>query len=318
MSSTPRIAVIGSAMIDLFAPRAGQRLADLDRLAFTAGGSATIIAAAAARLGAAVAVVSAVGDDELGAEWCRRVSRLGIDVSSVVIVSGQLTPLSVSTVDLAGEKTYAFYRFPDRCDPLAALTLSDRLVSVAREVDVLVVTEAVIRARSSRATVMRLLEHRASARTASTLFSVNYRPSGWTSAAEAAAVMPGFASRADAVCCNRREYELLLRGESRMPAVVFETAGAEGAIVHVQGRVTRVPVAAVPGEVVLDTGAGDTFCGAVAVAMGEQRNPVEAATFATTAAALAVRRDGTTMATPLRHEVDALLAPAASAPGGAP
>lgn len=301
---TCRIAVVGSAMVDLFAPRAGQRLADVTQLAFTAGGSATIISAAAARLGATVSLISAVGADELGSEWKRRAANLGIDVTSVVAVPEQLTPLSVSTIDLAGEKTYGFYRFPGYCDPLAALTATDELLELSAEVDVLVVTEAAIRGAPSREVIFQMLERRR-ARERNTIFSINYRPTSWTNEAEAREVLRSLASMVTIVCCNQAEYRLIHGDLSR--ALVFETAGSSGVRVHSGASTLQVDSPSVPGQILLDTGAGDTFCGAIAVAIAEGRGVEEAAVFACVAAGLAIRREGTSTAVPQRSEVDAVL-----------
>jgi ribokinase len=67
-----------------------------------------------------------------------------------------------------------------------------------------------------------------------------------------------------------------------------------------------VPAYAVP---VADTvGAGDAFCGALAVALVEGRDVFEAARFASAAAAISVMREGAAPSLPGRAEVEALLA----------
>lgn len=52
------------------------------------------------------------------------------------------------------------------------------------------------------------------------------------------------------------------------------------------------------------TGAGDTFCGAFAVALSEKRNIIDAVNFANAAAAIAVTRVGAQASVPMRDEVD--------------
>jgi sugar/nucleoside kinase (ribokinase family) len=59
--------------------------------------------------------------------------------------------------------------------------------------------------------------------------------------------------------------------------------------------------------VVDPTGAGDTFCGAFAVAMLDGLEPVAAARFANAAGALAVTRRGPMEGTPTRDEINRLL-----------
>jgi ribokinase len=293
-------------MLELFAPRAGQRLSDIDALALNPSGSATIIASAAHRLGARVSLVTAVGDDELGTEWKRRVEVSGIDTSGVVTVPGQLTPIAISTVDADGEKSYAFYRFQDICDPLAELELDAAGAESAAGADVLVITEAVIRGARSRAAMTALLEQRRRLGLGPTVLSVNYRASSWADPDEAPAVLGAFAALVDTVCCNRSEFAVLgdrLAG----PQVVFETLGADGVNVRAHGAVQHVPAREVP-EVVLDTGAGDTFCAAVAVALAEGSSPLDAAVFGSATSALAISREGLAEAVPSRAEVDRVLA----------
>jgi ribokinase len=60
-------------------------------------------------------------------------------------------------------------------------------------------------------------------------------------------------------------------------------------------------------EAVDATGAGDTFNGALAVALCENRPIEEAITFANTAASLSVTRPGAQTSIPLREEVDAVM-----------
>ncbi|MES2169383.1 MAG: PfkB family carbohydrate kinase, partial [Actinomycetota bacterium] len=54
------------------------------------------------------------------------------------------------------------------------------------------------------------------------------------------------------------------------------------------------------------TGAGDTFCGALAAALADGRAFADAASFATAAAALSVQRVGAVPSIPSRAEIDAL------------
>ena len=295
--------------MELFAPRAGQRLCDIDALSLDASGSATIISAVVASLGARVLLISAVGDDELGVEWKRRVEQAGIDVNAVVAVPGQLTPIAVSTVDLSGEKTYAFYRFRGICDPLNELRLSKALEEEVARADVFIVTEAMIRGPGSREAVAVLLERRRQLEGGLTMLSVNYRPSAWTDAADAVAVLSSFANLASAVCCNQQEYRMLAPALAKSK-LVYETLGSNGVNIHAEGKSHHVPARSVPTGVVLDTGAGDVFCAAVAVALGEGQAPHNAGEFAAAVSALAISREGTMSAAPPRDEVEALLASA--------
>ncbi|MEV5677779.1 ribokinase [Streptomyces sp. NPDC052164] len=94
--------------------------------------------------------------------------------------------------------------------------------------------------------------------------------------------------------------ELLLR---QVPEVVI-TLGAKGSLYAARGG---GPVLFPAPEVtaVDTTGAGDTFVGTLAVALGEGRPVPEALVWASSAAALCVQRPGASTSMPYRSEIDA-------------
>jgi ribokinase len=93
--------------------------------------------------------------------------------------------------------------------------------------------------------------------------------------------------------------------EQGVEAVVI-TLGANGALVVTPTLTQHVPGRQV--KVVDTTGAGDAFSGALAVALAEGQELVQAVAFSCAAAALQVTRLGTAPAMPQRAEVDAFLA----------
>jgi Sugar kinases, ribokinase family len=92
----------------------------------------------------------------------------------------------------------------------------------------------------------------------------------------------------------------------RVPEVVI-TLGERGALYGSRdGERLRVP--AVEVKAVDTTAAGDTFAGALAVARTEGAPPAQALRFAAAAAALSVQREGASTSMPARAEIEALLA----------
>lgn len=87
-----------------------------------------------------------------------------------------------------------------------------------------------------------------------------------------------------------------------VPAVVV-TLGALGSL-YVSRGADPVTVPAPKVDAVDSTGAGDTFVGALAVALGEERPMHEALAWAAAAAALSVQREGATAAMPYRPEIE--------------
>ncbi|MFD8026868.1 PfkB family carbohydrate kinase, partial [Streptomyces lavendulae] len=100
-----------------------------------------------------------------------------------------------------------------------------------------------------------------------------------------------------------------------VPEVVV-TLGAAGALYAARGR-EPVTVPAPRVRAVDTTGAGDTFVGALAVALGEGRPMPEALAWATRAAALAVQRPGAQPSMPTRADLGHPAPPAPAPRSGA-
>ncbi|WP_133910128.1 ribokinase [Streptomyces sp. NBC_00582] len=87
-----------------------------------------------------------------------------------------------------------------------------------------------------------------------------------------------------------------------VPEVVI-TLGAAGSL-HAARGADPLTVPAPQVTAVDSTGAGDTFVGALAVALGEERPVREALAWAATAAALSVQRPGASASMPYRSEIE--------------
>jgi len=92
------------------------------------------------------------------------------------------------------------------------------------------------------------------------------------------------------------------------------TRGGEGALLLEKGgRILKQPSCQVPGGKVLDeTGAGDSFRAAFAVAFVEGRTPEECLRFASAAGAVAVSRTGAVPSLPRKDEAEAVVCGAAA------
>ena len=82
---------------------------------------------------------------------------------------------------------------------------------------------------------------------------------------------------------------------------VIITLGSRGSLVCTGGRNEFVPACKV--KAVDTTAAGDTFCGALCVALSEGKSLTEAAAFATKASALAVQKMGAQDSIPYRKDI---------------
>ena len=107
---------------------------------------------------------------------------------------------------------------------------------------------------------------------------------------------------------DRAADALLARGVRN--AVI--TLGAQGALVKSATRRQHVP-AFEAGPVVETTGAGDAFNGGFAVALSENKDIVEAASFGCAVAGISVTRPGTAPSMPYREELDSRMRDALTA-----
>lgn len=89
-----------------------------------------------------------------------------------------------------------------------------------------------------------------------------------------------------------------------MCRMVLITLGSKGCLYAARGS-TAVHFPAPDVSAVDTTGAGDTFVGALAVAIGEGRPVPQAVAWASSAAALCVQKPGASTSMPYRSEIDA-------------
>jgi len=268
----PRILVAGSINVDLVAhverlPAPGETVAG-GRLERSGGGKGANQAVAAARAGGAVALVGAVGDDDLGAQALEELRAEGVDVGAVLRLAGVPTGVALIAVDRDGDNQIAVASGanhaiePAMVEPaLAELSAGAGCVLASFELTDPIVLAA---ARAARAAGGALLVSPAPARRlpdelcdARPILVPNEREAYELAAAGgAAAARPH--SRAggdDAEAAGRRLAEL-----TGAPVVV--TLGARGALVVDGDGAHALPAPAV--RAVDTTGAGDVFTGVLA------------------------------------------------------
>jgi ribokinase len=266
------------------------------------GGKGSNQAVAAARLGAEVAFIGALGRDDF-AELARRTwAEEGIDATFCVEAPDHPTGAAAVLVhEERGENAIVV-------DPGAGLQLTvadveravERIAGAAvfvtqLEVAVPVAARALALARVGEAITI------LNAAPAVPLPADLYPLCDYIIANEIeAAALAGFpvATVDDAA----RAAEAL---RARGAAAVIVTLGVRGALVRTGFAATHVP-AVDAGPVVETTGAGDAFTGALAVALAEGMDAVAATRFACAAAGISVTRPGTAASMPTRAEVAAL------------
>lgn len=282
--SAPNVTIVGSTNLDLVAsaeklPAPGETVTGAS-FAEHPGGKGANQALAARRLGADVSLIACAGADANRAAALALLERDGVDLTGIVTSDTQKTGVALIAVDGKGENqiVVASGANGELSPQHVRISSNPDAVLCQLEIPVACVMEAM--------------------RATSGLFAVNLAP--------AVPVPVELLEEAGLLIVN--EGEAAFYGDSlhRGDGLVALTLGGQGSVLYRGGReIARVPVFAVP--VIDTTGAGDTFCGALVVALAEGHPAGEAIRFASAAAALAVTRAGAQPSLPWRDEVDAFL-----------
>jgi ribokinase len=295
--------VVGSLNIDQNVrvrslPRSGETVSGTDAT-FSPGGKGANQAVAAARAGAAVEFMGAVGDDAHGRRILEVLTQAGVDCSHVPVIEAVPTGTAIIAVDDAGENLIIV-------SPGANAKLTkqdiDTFLSSVRRGDVLALQLEI---------PAELVRHAArQAKMRGALVVLN--------AAPAPAAIDGLFEDVDLLVVN--EYEIRVLAEltgvppadhrelvRTLPALlgprIVCTAGDEGAYTLLDNTLLHVPAPAV--DATDTTGAGDTFIGYLAACLLD--NPADLAgamTLSSRASALAVTRTGAMESIPWLHELD--------------
>lgn len=266
------------------------------------GGKGSNQALAAARLGAHVELLTAIGGDRAGDDGLALWTDAGIGTDAVVRAESA-TMVGFILVDAAGENEITIAA--GALDELTAAHV-EPFRSAIRAADVAVVSLEI--PLDAACAAMRIAHEEG------TLCVLNPAP---------AAELPEDAWRwIDVMTPNRGEAaqllgldehsapaagELLTRLREKTSAAIVMTLGADGAAVcDGSERYAVAPFA--PHRVADTTGAGDTFTAALAVALAEGQPLADAARFAAAAGCHAVTVHGVLQALPSRDAVDRILA----------
>jgi ribokinase len=299
-----RVVVCGSLNMDVVVqstrrPAMGETLPGAT-VSFLPGGKGLNQAVAAARLGVATAMIGAVGNDAFANSLRGFLADNGIDSSGVREVGGPATGVAIieivrkdNAITVASGANLHFRRAMVRQQP------GPGEVWVAQFETPIGETQAILkRARSAGArTVLnlapflpypgRLMKH----------VDVAVLNEIELSQATRTTLRAASSSRQVAAACEK------LRGQGARAVVA--TLGARGAVVVTADGTTAI--AAFKAKVVDTTGAGDCFVGALAARMAKGVTLVEAARYASAAAACSVERLGAAPSMPSARDVAARL-----------
>lgn len=292
------VRVIGSINVDMIMrvdalPRAGETVMARETLRLP-GGKGANQAVAAARMGASVAMVAAVGDDEGGRWMLDELEAAGVAVQAVATLASASTGTAYIAVDARGENQIIVSPGANAGLVPVMLPAASGEGILLGQLEVPVETLAVAFAAPAR---LRILNAAPAVPQARALFDrvdvliVNEHELACYTGGEPVRGLAEAVARARTLC-------------SRPEQIVIVTLGAEGALAVWQDRHFHAP--AMPVEPLDTVGAGDCFCGALAALLDEGVEVERALPVANIAAALCTLAQGAVPAMPSRAAVEAV------------
>lgn len=298
-----KIIVVGSSNTDMVIrterlPGPGETILGGDFI-MNPGGKGANQAVAARRLGAKVAFVCRLGADMFGDKAVDGYSEEGIDVSYISLDVNKSSGIALITVDSHAENCIVVASGANAS--LSAADIDNAVKAVADSDIMLLQLESPMETVEYAAKVAKGLGVKV---------ILNPAP------APKEGIPDAVLENVDLIIPNSTEAEMLsgihiTDYESASEAAkeisskgisqVIITLGAKGSLVFDNGEEAVVPSVKV--KAVDTTAAGDTFCGAVAVALSEGKALAEAAGFAAKASALTVTRMGAQPSIPYRDEI---------------
>ncbi|MFF4485756.1 ribokinase [Streptomyces sp. NPDC001544] len=290
------IAVLGSTNMDLVAyvekaPQRGETVTGREFRTIP-GGKGANQAIAAARAGATVSMLGAVGNDAFGTRLRSTLEHSGVDTDSLRTVEG---PSGTAHIVVDDEGGNAIVVIPGANGTVDHLTPGDEGV-IATADALLLQLEIPLQGVLAAAEAAR----RHGVRTILT-------------PAPARPLPPELLASTDLLVPNEHEATTLTGRTDPLNAIaalldqvpeVVITLGSEGGLYATRGA--QPLVFSAPRVTAVDsTGAGDTFVGALAVALAEQRPVWDALAWAAAAASISVQRAGASVSMPYRPEIEA-------------
>lgn len=293
MKQMPNIAVVGSISMDLVAvskkrPKAGETVIG-EAFHTIPGGKGANQAVAAARLGANVAMVGVVGNDDYGTVVRKNLENERIFIDYVVPVTDRTT--GIAHIVLAEEDNSIVV--VQGANALVNKSVVDRSKDLLVKAD-MVVLQLEIPLETVKYVLAICEEHN---------IPVMLNP------APAQVLSEEILEKATYITPNEHECRIVLDDFTspiedllaKYPNKLLMTEGSNGVRFHNGTEIVHVPSIAV--DVVDTTGAGDTFNGALAVALSEGETLQKAIRFANIAGGLSVTKLGAQGGMPTRDRV---------------
>ena len=303
METNKKIIVVGSCNTDMVIrvdhlPEPGETIIGHDFIT-NQGGKGANQAVAVKRLGGETAFIARLGNDDFGAKSLRLLTEEGIDTSFVRLTDGVSTGVALIPVDDKGENSIIVSSGANALlSPLdieAAKPLFEKASILLMQLETPVptlISAARLAKQFGAKVVLNPAPYPKEPLPIELLELVDIITPNETEAAGMSGVKVLDEESALKAICE-------IQGQGVGNVII--TAGASGAYTSTEGQLVRIPSEKV--EVVDTTAAGDTFCGALCVALSKGTDMVQAIRFANKAASLSVTRLGAWMSIPYEKEI---------------
>ncbi len=176
------VITIGRCSVDLYGQQIGSRLEDVASFAKSVGGCPANIAIGTARLGLRSALITRVGNEQMGRFVKEQLAREGVASGGIVTDPARLTALVLLSVE--NDKTFPLIFYRDNCadSALCEADIDEAFVKSAAAVLVTGTHFATPNTDAAQRKAMRI----AKANGAKIIFDIDYRPNLWGLAGHAA------------------------------------------------------------------------------------------------------------------------------------
>lgn len=268
---------VGELLGDFIGTEISDDLSNAEKFQRFQGGSPANLAANMARLGKETAVLSCVGDDNLGKYLVAEVAKTGVDISYMVV--DKTEPSSIVIVSRTkGTPDFIPYRTADCM--IKPEHISDELLSQSA---IFHTTCWPLSKNPAQATVLDAAK-RATALGCQLSIDLNYAQKVWPNREEAHAVIKEYVGYGALIKMSEDDAErfygepvdtdkVLADFHAWGAKLICFTLGAKGSIVSTEGGKERIEIAGKPIEVVDATGAGDSYWAGFLTAFLEGHSP---------------------------------------------
>jgi 5-dehydro-2-deoxygluconokinase len=262
---------VGRVALDLYPEQSERTLEEVETYRQYAGGFATNIATALARLGVRSAVFSAVGDDGHGRFLRNWLENEGVDCTWLGVHPQLRTALAFCEIWPPDHFPITFHRTPT-CPDWEITPDQVDLDAVAR-IPLVYLSGTALALEPSRSAIHAVAQARTPQAGHHTIFDLDWRPALWQHPEEFVAEAAKVAPHATTILGGDSEWAASgLDPAADSPAVRVVKHGPEGATVHEpDGSVRAEPVW--PVEVVNGLGAGDAFAAGWGYALLRGKDP---------------------------------------------